>query len=98
MVWSIFKHVKKALDEEDIEGLLAIGSPGDEYNGEASEIESLVAKKSAFGKRKVSARELEQTIRMIWEQQFGPLSEVQIKQRKQAFRRVAEKIQGHLYA
>jgi hypothetical protein len=69
MVWSIFKHVKKALDEEDIESLLAIGAPGDEYSGEASQIESLVAQKSEFGK--------ENSIRTSWNKSFrmsGPAS------------------------
>ena len=98
MVWSIFRDVKKALDEEDIEGLLAIGSPGDEYDGEASQIESLVAQKSEFGKRRLDKADLENLIQSIWASQFGPFSNDQIKLRQPAFRRIAEKIQGTIYA
>ena len=98
MVWSIFEDVKKALDEEDIEGLLAIGSPGYEYDGEASEIESLVARKSDFGKRRITTNEVSEIVRSVWNSQFGPLSEAQLEQREPAFRRIAEKIQGYVYA
>jgi hypothetical protein len=97
-VWSIFKQVKKALDEEDIESLLEIGAPGDEYNGEASQIESLVAQQSEFGKRKLNSEQLEQVVQSVWVSAFGPLSTDQLKQRQPAFRRVAERIQGTNYA
>ena len=54
MAWTIYRDVKAALDAEDIEGLLEIGAPSDEYASEASLIEDASAKKTEFGTKQVS--------------------------------------------
>ncbi len=47
---SLVRRIKAVLDQEDMEGLLEIGSPSDEYQGEASLIEDAICKVTAFGK------------------------------------------------
>jgi hypothetical protein len=92
VAWTMFHDIKAALDAEDIEGLLAIGAPGDEYNGEASMIDGAIAKATAFGERNIATADVEKIICQVWDQMFGPLSEQQLQQRADAFRRVAEKL------
>ncbi len=50
--WSIFREIKAALDHEDIEGLLASGCPTDEYDSEASLIQSEIAKMQTLGRNR----------------------------------------------
>ncbi|HVZ16556.1 MAG TPA: hypothetical protein VG897_05530 [Terriglobales bacterium] len=92
MPWSIFKAVKGSLDELDIEGLLSLGCPGDEYDGEASLIEGQVARLSNYGKREVSISDMETIITEVWNAQFGPMSEEELKRRQSAFKSLAERI------
>jgi hypothetical protein len=92
--WSIFREVKAALDHEDIEGLLASGCPADEYDQEASLIESEIAKVTDFGKNIVSATQCERIVIDIWINQFGPFKEEDLRLRAASFSAVAEKIAG----
>ena len=92
MNWSIYREVKAALDSEDIEGLLAIGAPSDEYKSEASLIEDAIAKATQFGAKEISAAEIESIVRQVWNQMFGPMSDEQLEQRAPAFRCVAAKL------
>lgn len=90
--WSRFREIKSALDQEDIEGLLALQCPSDEYDGEASLIESGVARATNFGKDKISADEVEAIVSEVWNRQFGPFDPDHLKQRRSAFASVAQKI------
>jgi hypothetical protein len=92
MVWSIFREVKAALDHEDIEGLLATDCPTDEYDGEASLIESEIAKVTDFGKKKPSVMECERIVIEVWIKQFGPFKARDLEMRAAAFSAVAKKI------
>jgi hypothetical protein len=90
--WSIFRQVKAVLDHEDIEGLLASGCPADEYDGEASLIESEIAKATDFGNKNVSVAQCERIVIDIWIRQFGPFKREDLEMRSAAFAAVAEKI------
>ena len=92
MLWPIFREVKTALDHEDIEGLLASGCPADEYNSEASLIESEIAKVTDFGKKKLSISDCERIVIGVWIKQFGPFKAQDLEMRAAAFSAVAEKI------
>lgn len=90
--WSKFKDIKAALDSEDIEGLLALDCPPDEYDGEASLIESQIARLSDFGKRKIDLKQCERIVIDVWIDQFSPFKEQDLNMRSEAFSRVAQKI------
>jgi hypothetical protein len=64
-LWSIFREIKAALDHEDIEGLLASGCPADEYDSEASLIESEIAKITDFGKKPLGIEQCENSHRCV---------------------------------
>lgn len=88
----MFRKIKAALDAEDIEGLLQIECPRDEYDGEASEIESDIARLTDFGKRSATVSELAEIVASVWERKFGPFSSQQLQQRRAAFVAVAIRI------
>jgi hypothetical protein len=90
--WSLFRKIKAALDSEDIEGLLAIGCPTDEYDGEASLIESKLATASNFGKMPFQLDEVERSVAEVWDDQFGPFAKEDLERRRSAFSSVAKKI------
>jgi hypothetical protein len=90
--WSIFRQVKAALDHEDIEGLLASGCPADEYDGEASLIESEIARITAFGERPLSVEDCERIVIDVWIEQFGPFRAEDLEMRGPAFSAVAKKL------
>jgi hypothetical protein len=90
--YTLFRRIKAALDEEDIEGLLALGCPADEYNSEASLIESKVALASDFGKTPLQLSQVERIVSDVWDDQFGPLAEEDLDKRRTAFSSVARKI------
>jgi hypothetical protein len=92
LAWSIFRRIKDVLDSEDIEGLLALGCPKDEYDGEASLIEDRIAKATGFGEGKIGVAEIEGIVREVWQSQFGPFSDEQLEIRSPAFWRVAGKL------
>jgi hypothetical protein len=91
-LWSIFREIKSALDHEDIEGLLASGCPADEYDGEASLIESEIAKITDFGKKPLSVIQCERIVIDVWISQFGPFKAEDLEMRRPAFSAVAQKI------
>jgi len=91
---SLFWKIKHALDDEDIEGLLAIDCPRDEYDGEASLIEDGICKLSDFGKRSTTPAEIANIIEQIWNLEFGPFEEREIEWRRPHYQSVAKKISG----
>ncbi len=90
--WSKFREIKAALDNEDIEGLLALGCPSDEYDGEASLIESAVARATNFGEMPIGPEELQEIVAYVWNDRFGPLGPDEIQRRTPAFAAVAKKL------
>jgi hypothetical protein len=79
--------VKNILCEEDIEGLIKLGAPADEYNSEAKEIEAAM---SRLGDER-SEEQLVQVLERVWKG-FFDLSTKDIEQRRDAFQRVARRI------
>ncbi len=90
--WSKFREIKSALDQEDIEGLLALKCPPDEYDGEASLIESGVARATNFGRNKINAETVQGIVSEVWNSQFGPFNPDDLEKRRTAFLAVAQKI------
>jgi hypothetical protein len=90
----MFSQIKAALDNEDIEGLAAIGCPPDEYNGEAALIESRIAKLTRFGEKSLDEIQAERIVAEVWNERFGPFSDEDIQKRHPAFIAVARKIIG----
>jgi hypothetical protein len=93
--WSICRQVKAALDSEDIEGLLAVGCPADEYDGEASSIESEIAKVTDFGEKPVSVEQAETVVTDVWKRRFGPFTAEDLERRRSQFTAVARRITDH---
>jgi hypothetical protein len=90
----MFSQIKAALDGEDIEGLVAVGCPPDEYNSEASLIESRIAKLTQFGHEPLEEAKVEAIVAEVWNEQFGPFSDEDLQKRRSAFTVVARKIIG----
>lgn len=79
--------VQQALDEEDVEGLLQLGAPKDEYSYEAETISSRLREADA---NEDVAMEI---IRAVWMKAFDLAAEDNEK-RSEAYRRVAKRILG----
>jgi hypothetical protein len=90
--WSRFREIKAALDSADIEGLVALGCPPDEYANEASLIESQMARLTEFGKKEITVKQCEQIVIDVWIAQFGPFKAEDLEMRCAAFSVVAQKI------
>jgi len=90
--WSRFREIKAALDAEDIEGLLALRCPSDEYDGEASRVESEMAKVTNYGEKPISAKQVEEIVARVWNDQFGPFGDEELGKRSPAFASVARKL------
>jgi hypothetical protein len=81
--------VHAALKAEDIEGLLKLGAPSDEYSREAQSI-SLALNRLAAAT--VTEEELVDIFREVWVRSFGPFSEEQLRTRFPAFRQASRLI------
>lgn len=79
--------IKTILHDEDIEGLIKIGAPADEYNGEAAEIASEIYRLQGQSTEKQVAQVVEE----VWKRSFD-LGRADLKLRRDAFRRVAQRI------
>jgi len=90
------REIKSVLDQADIEGLLALECPCDEYDGEASLIEDRIAKTTNFGKNSISVENVESIVAGVWNSQFGPFDAQNLERRRTIFRSVAEKILASL--
>lgn len=84
-----FRQIKAALDGEDIEGLLELGSPSDEYDSEASMIEGRIAKLAGD---EFNVDKIADIVAEVWNSQFGPFDEEDLNKRRQAFSSVARRI------
>lgn len=80
--------IKTILLDENIEGLIKIGAPADEYNGEAAQIASEIYRLQGQPTEKQVARVIED----VWQRSFGLMGRDEIKLRRDAFRRVAHRI------
>ena len=80
--------VNLLLQKEDIEGLLAVGAPNDEYSSEADEIATVVSKLNPdqFNQDNIAA-----IISLLWMKSFE-LGELEIALRMPGINRVAKLI------
>ena len=82
--------IRDVLNREDVEGLLALGAPEDEYHAEAELIRQAIEN----GQVKLQEEELNELLREIWQKMFGPFSEKEMKERQPALERVARQLAG----
>ena len=81
--------VDEILQAEDIEGLLALGAPRDEYAREASVIHSALMK---LGEEQCNQRELSALVLGVWDHSFGPFAADQIERRRPVFDRLVQRL------
>ena len=86
-----FRKIKAALDSEDVEGLLAMGSPSDEYESEASLIEGRIVRLAGNAP---NVDQIAAIVAEVWDAQFGPFDPEGLDKRRVAFSSVARKIVG----
>jgi hypothetical protein len=94
----MFPQIKAArdfdLDSQDVEGLLAIGCPPDEYGGEASFVENRVAILTRFGHAPLEEAPVGAMVAEVWNEPFGPFRDQDLPRRRSAFNSVARRIIG----
>jgi|HubBroStandDraft_1064217.scaffolds.fasta_scaffold2070808_1 hypothetical protein len=83
--------ILEVLNKADIEGLLRLGAPADEYVSEAQLISEAIAQ---AGDSKHTQARVEDLVRDVWVTRFGPFSEEQIEKRSGVFSQVARDILG----
>jgi hypothetical protein len=81
--------IETVLKEEDIEGLLELGAPSDEYSAEA---QSIMAVLRSMSESDLSEDRVAAIVRAVWTTSFGPFSAEDIQKRLHAFRKVAHRI------
>jgi hypothetical protein len=82
--------IKNILRAEDIEGLIQLGAPADEYDSEAEELEVMLSKLGGTHTEEQIVKVLED----IWNESFGPFNAEEIGKRQDAFRRVARRLKA----
>ncbi len=83
-------NIQNILKEEDIEGLLALGAPGDEYSYEANDISIFI---TALNGHSLTEADIVPIVSRVWAKYFN-LSKEDLNSRNSAFQRVAQKILG----
>ena len=81
--------IQRILNAEDIEGLLELGAPPDEYSQEAETIAATLRQDTRVV---ISEESLTTIILDAWARWFGPLSDDDLRRRSPAFRNVARRI------
>ncbi|MBV9300534.1 MAG: DUF3156 family protein [Acidobacteriaceae bacterium] len=81
--------IEKVLESEDIEGLLKLGAPRDEYAYEARTIQSEL---SDVRVQDLTESAVTAAVQKVWTESFGPFSETEIRKRMPGFRHVARQI------
>lgn len=81
--------VEEVLKSEDIEGLLELGAPTDEYADEARRIISALAKVEM---EDLTESTIITAIQKTWMESFGPFSDADIQKRMPAFQQLARHI------
>lgn len=87
---NLLEIIRDVLNREDVEGLMAVGAPEDEYDAEAE----LIRQAIEDGQVKLRAEELNELLQGIWQKMFGPFSEEEIKQRQAALEKVSRQLVG----
>jgi len=91
------QRILAILDEEDIEGLRALGAPADEYEAEAELLCQLIeAKTESRNECPITEQELCSGVRQVWDRMFGPFSKEDLHQREPGFKKIASKLSAFL--
>jgi hypothetical protein len=84
--------INELLRYQDIEGLLAMGAPGDEYESEAQMIADRVDDaERRTPDHKIAREEVETIVAAVWAEMFG-LSDEDSRRRKDAFAAIATRL------
>ncbi len=81
--------IDSILQEEDIEGLLNLGAPKDEYAHEAAEIHAGL---EAIDESKVTSDRDATVVMTVWEHSFGPFSPDDFQKRSPVLQQVVQRI------
>jgi hypothetical protein len=84
-------NLRELLNSEDIEGLLALGAPDDEY---ADEVRILASALSQIDGDDIPEDAVAEVVRRVWIRAFGPFTDADIERRSAAFRHLAHEIQA----
>ena len=77
------------LQKEDIEGLLNLGAPKDEYSHEAAEIHAAL---EAIDENGATPDQVATVVMTVWERSFGPFSPDDIEKRSPVLKQVVRRI------
>jgi hypothetical protein len=77
------------LRKEDIEGLLNLGAPKDEYSHEAADIHAAL---EAIEENDAISDQIAAVVMTVWEHSFGPFSPDDIQKRSPVLRQVVQRI------
>jgi hypothetical protein len=69
----IKEKVKELLDKYDLEGLLKMGCPKDEYDPEARKITTLILGRYTLPKKNITEKNLCEIVANVFNKQFGEL-------------------------
>jgi hypothetical protein len=83
--------INELLRYEDIEGLLSMGAPDDEYESEAEMIADRVGEAEERSSDKITREEVENIVAAVWKEMFG-LSDEHALPRRDAFAAIAARI------
>lgn len=86
-------QVETVLQEEDIEGLLAIGSPKDEYISEAIQ---MAAKLNTLPFEQRTESNVSKVVMEVWEVMFGPFEAEDVSKRSPVLKSVVKKLMVYL--
>ena len=81
--------IEEVLRAADIEALIQLGAPKDEYEPEAR---SLIYAISHLGENELTEERLTEIIRIEWTKWFGPFSDEEVEMRMPDFRQIAHQI------
>lgn len=81
--------IDSVLQEEDIEGLLNLGAPKDEYSQEAAEIHAAL---EAIDENEATSDQVAAVVMTVWEHSFGPFSPDDIQKRSPVLQQVVQRI------
>lgn len=80
--------IEAALNAEDVEGLLALGAPADEYDSEAAMITEILA---SIPRSDRTEDAVIAAVSTVWGRMFGG-SPAALEERRPAFRRIAQRL------
>lgn len=82
------KEIEQALQAEDVEGLIALGAPADEYAMEAEKIANIL---QSLTKDELNEKNIAAVIASVWAEMFNRSAE-ELLQRAHAFQRIATQL------